>query len=79
VDESLERHAPNAASPLKSHTRHEGHQAGNGSRQTNPTSLTVPRALVRRLGVCDLDRHNLSRVIPNREFAAGEANDQMLR
>jgi hypothetical protein len=35
TDESLERHAPNAASHLKSHTRHGGHQAGDGPRQTD--------------------------------------------
>ena len=29
-----------AASSLKSHTQHGGHQAGNGLRQTDPTSLT---------------------------------------
>jgi hypothetical protein len=28
------------ASSLKSHTQHGGHQAGDGPRQTNPTSLT---------------------------------------
>ena len=33
-----------AASHLTSHTRHDDNQAGNGSRQTNPPTLTVTRA-----------------------------------
>ena len=36
-----------AARHPKSHTRHGGHQAGNGLRQTDPSSLTDPR----RIGV----------------------------
>jgi hypothetical protein len=31
-----------AAGPLTSHMRHDEHQAGDGPRQTDPTSLTVP-------------------------------------
>src|SRR5947207_12745721 len=34
-----------AASHPTSHTRHDDNQAGNGPRQTNPTTLTVPRML----------------------------------
>jgi hypothetical protein len=30
------------ASPPTSHVRHDEHQAGDGPRQTDPTSLTVP-------------------------------------
>jgi hypothetical protein len=32
----------NAAGPLTSHMRHDDNQAGDGPRQTDPTSLTVP-------------------------------------
>ena len=41
ADESLERHAPSGQSPEESHATRR-HQAGDGPRQTDPTSLTVP-------------------------------------
>jgi len=33
---------PKAAGPQTSHMRHDEHQAGDGPRQTDPPSLTVP-------------------------------------
>ena len=33
---------PKAAGPWTSHMRHDEHQAGDGPRQTDPPSLTVP-------------------------------------
>src|SRR5947207_15813151 len=40
-----------AASHPTSHTRHDDNQAGNGPRQTNPTTLTVPRGIPRISGM----------------------------
>jgi hypothetical protein len=39
-----------AASHPTSHTRHGNNQAGDGPRQTDPPSLTVPRRSVQRSG-----------------------------
>jgi hypothetical protein len=47
-----------AASHPKSHTRHGGHQAGDGPRQTDLPSLTVPRGLARTTNPC---RHRAER------------------